>query len=74
MDAAITDVPELVLVEENVPKLTAEPATVAQFVPVIEVPVQKTSDSSTVPLRVICSAVLAATIPLSTAEDQLASE
>jgi len=49
----MTDVPELVDELEKVPKSTDEPATVPQFVPVIDVPVQKVNVSSIVPVRLI---------------------
>ena len=74
VEAAMTDVPVFGFKVSNVPKLTELPATVPQLVPVIDVPVQKTSDSSIVPLSVIAVAVLAATVPVSTAVVQAASE
>lgn len=56
-----------VVVSVSEPRDTDEPEMVPQFVPVIEVPAQNVKVSSTVAVTVICCAVLAATVPLSTA-------
>ena len=74
VEVAITEVPLLVEVVEAVPSPTVEPDTVPQLVPVMDVPVQKTRDSSTVRSRFICVAVLAATTPVSTPVVQASSE
>ena len=59
---------------EAVPSETVDPLTVPQFVPVIDVPVQNTKDSSTDKFIDIAVAVLAATVPVSTGVAQPVSE
>ena len=65
VEAAITEVLYLTAVLSKLPKSMLLPDTVPQFVPVIEVPVQKTKDSSITPVKLIWVAVEAATTPLS---------
>ena len=68
VEADIREVPVVVAVVLKRPKSTLDPATLAQSVPVIDVPVQKTRDSGMTPVRSICSEVEPTTAPASSGD------